>query len=169
MLAAVMDGDPDARHPLVERYFRAMQRGQEGEEELVALFAEDAVYVEPFSDEQAPHVGRAEIQVWLHASWDRSPPELTLRVDRVRVDGDLVEADWTCTSPALPAPIEGVDRYTIRDGRIARLETRFRPATPSGPAGPSKDGLTGAPRRPDDARHVEARADHPDEDPARDP
>jgi hypothetical protein len=64
MLAAVMDGDPDARHPLVERYFRAMQRGQEGEEELVALFAEDAVYVEPFSGEQAPHVGRAEIQAW---------------------------------------------------------------------------------------------------------
>lgn len=53
MLAAVMDGDPDARHPLVERYFRAMQRGQEGEEELVALFAEDAVYVEPFSGDQA--------------------------------------------------------------------------------------------------------------------
>lgn len=102
MLAAVMDGDPDARHPLVERYFRAMQRGPEGEEELVALFAEDAVYVEPFSGDQAPHVGRAEIQAWLHASWDHSPPELTLRVDRVRVDGDQVEAAWTCTSPALP-------------------------------------------------------------------
>ena len=167
MLAAV--DSEDARHAVVERYFRAMQRGREGEQELVALFAEDAVYVEPFGGDQAPHVGRAEIQAWLHASWDASPPELTLRVDRVRVDGAQVEADWTCSSPALPAPIEGVDRYTIRDGRITRLETRFRPAGPDGPAGPSKDGLTGAPRRPDDAGHVEAGADRPDEDQARGP
>lgn len=29
----------------VERYFRAMQRGPEGEDELVALFADDAVYL----------------------------------------------------------------------------------------------------------------------------
>ena len=44
----------------VERYFRAMQRGPEGEDELVALFADDAVYLEPFSD--AAHTGREAIR-----------------------------------------------------------------------------------------------------------
>ena len=36
-----------------------------------------------------------------------------LRVDRADVDGDQVQADWTCTSPALPEPVRGVDRYTM--------------------------------------------------------
>jgi ketosteroid isomerase-like protein len=126
MLAGVMDHG-DAQRSIVERYFKAMQRGPGGEDDLLALFADDAVYVEPFGGDQAPHVGTAEIRAWLKASWDSAPPELVLRVDRVQVDGDQVQADWTCTSPALPEPVRGVDRYTIRGGRIARLETRLHP------------------------------------------
>jgi ketosteroid isomerase-like protein len=126
MLAAVMDRE-DGQRSVVERYFKAMQRGPDGEDELVALFAEDAVYIEPFGGDQQPHVGTAEIRAWLRASWDDTPPELVLRVDRVLVDGDRVHADWTCTSPALPEPLRGVDHYTIRGGRIVRLETRLHP------------------------------------------
>jgi len=34
---------------LVESYFRAMQAGLSGEDELIELFADDAVYIEPFT------------------------------------------------------------------------------------------------------------------------
>jgi ketosteroid isomerase-like protein len=126
MLAGDMDRE-DVQRSVVERYFKAMQQGPDGEDDLVGLFAEDAVYIEPFGGDQAPHVGTAQIRAWLRASWDMAPPELRLRVDRVHVEGDQVRADWTCTSPALPEPLRGVDRYTIRGGRIARLETRLHP------------------------------------------
>ena len=39
---------------IAARYARAMQAGQAAEEELIALFAPDAVYVEPFSGEITP-------------------------------------------------------------------------------------------------------------------
>jgi hypothetical protein len=41
---------------------------------LAAHSAEDAVYVEPFGGDQAPHVGTAEIRAWLKASWDSAHP-----------------------------------------------------------------------------------------------
>jgi ketosteroid isomerase-like protein len=106
---------------LVERYFRAMQRGPDGEDDLVALFAEDAVYVEPFTG--GTHEGRDAIRAWLNGSRADAPPDLRLTVERVDVAGDTVEAHWTCESPAFARPATGRDRFTIRDGRIARLES----------------------------------------------
>ena len=98
-----------------------MQRGREGEDELVALFADDAVYVEPFSG--GTHEGRDAIRAWLDGSWSDAPPDLRLTVERIDVAGDTVEAHWTCESPAFARPARGRDRFTIRDGRIARLES----------------------------------------------
>jgi uncharacterized protein (TIGR02246 family) len=106
---------------VVERYFRAMQRGRDGEDELVALFAEDAVYVEPFSG--AAHEGRDAIRSWLDTSLSDAPPDLRLTVERVDVAGDTVKARWTCESPAFARPAKGRDPFTIRDGRIARPES----------------------------------------------
>src|SRR5690349_14042538 len=94
----------------IERYFAAMQRGPGGEEELLALFAEDAVYTEPFG--RTVHRGRAAIR----ASRRDAPPELRLSVDRIDVAGDEVEADWTGESPIFARPARGRDRFTIRDG-----------------------------------------------------
>jgi SnoaL-like domain/DSBA-like thioredoxin domain len=100
-----------------------MQRGRDGEDDLVALFADDAVYVEPFSD--GAHHGIEAIRAWLHGSWELAPPELTLTVDRLTADGAVVEAHWTCDSPVFARPGRGRDRFTIADDRIVRLESEW--------------------------------------------
>jgi ketosteroid isomerase-like protein len=108
---------------LLERYFRAMQRGPEGEDELVALFTDDAVYVEPFSGRT--HSGREAIREWLRSSWADQPPGIRLTVERVDVIEEVVEARWTCESDAFEAPARGRDRFTVRDGKIARLDSEL--------------------------------------------
>lgn len=100
-----------------------MQRGPEGEDELVALFAEDAVYIEPFSGQQ--HVGRDAIRGWLRASWRDQPPGIRLTVERLEVLEQVVEVSWSCESDAFARPARGRDRFTIHDGQIARLESRL--------------------------------------------
>jgi GrpB-like predicted nucleotidyltransferase (UPF0157 family)/ketosteroid isomerase-like protein len=103
---------------LVERYFTALQRGPDGEDELLGLFAEDAVFVEPFG--RSVHRGGAAIRAYLR---EDAPPELRLVVERLDVAGDQVEAEWTGESPIFARPARGRDRFTIRDGRIARLDS----------------------------------------------
>jgi hypothetical protein len=98
-----------------------MQRGPEGEDELVALFAEDATYVEPFSGGE--HHGRDAIRAWLRGSWEGQPPGLRITVERLEVIEEVVEATWVCESDAFARPARGRDRFTIRNGQIARLET----------------------------------------------
>jgi ketosteroid isomerase-like protein len=107
----------------LDRYFRAMQRGPEGEDELVALFAEDAVYIEPFSGQQ--HTGRDAIRAWLRGSLRDQPPGIRLTVDRLDVVEQTIVASWTCESDAFARPARGRDHFTIRDGRITRLESRL--------------------------------------------
>lgn len=114
--------DPRA---VVDAYFRAMQQGQIGQEALLALFADDAVYTEPFTGTPRTHEGIRAIRACVEASWAYSPPGLVLAVDRVDVDGARVLARWTCSSPAFTAPVKGQDRYLIRDGKIARLEVEI--------------------------------------------
>ncbi|MEN0061233.1 MAG: nuclear transport factor 2 family protein [Myxococcota bacterium] len=111
-------------HPIdvVQAYFHAMQGGPANRAELFALFADDAVYVEPFSGQTLTHEGRAAIEAYLAASWEQAPPDLELQVDRIDVDGDVVVSEWTCRSPALPVPYRGRDTCTVREGRIQRLE-----------------------------------------------
>ncbi|MCB9676300.1 MAG: nuclear transport factor 2 family protein [Alphaproteobacteria bacterium] len=112
-------------HDLVQRYYDAMRAGPDGHEALLALFAEDAVYVEPFSGAERTHRGHAAIRAMLRDSQADAPPDLVLVVHRIEVDAGGVFADWSCSSPVFPAPVHGTDRYVLRDGRIARLETRF--------------------------------------------
>ncbi len=109
---------------LVDRYFAAMRRGAAAEEDLVALFADDAVYVEPFSGEE-PARGRDAIRRRLRQGWEVPLPDLELDVLEVEVDGRRARSRWECRSPALPGPVRGEDRYEFADGRIARLEVRF--------------------------------------------
>jgi ketosteroid isomerase-like protein len=104
-----------------QKYFNAMQRGSEGEDELLALFAEDAVYREPFGGQTLS--GREEIGRWVRASRDQAPPDLVINVERIDVVGEVVEATWTCESPVFLEPTRGRDRFTIRDGKIERLES----------------------------------------------
>ncbi len=106
---------------LVRRYFDAMQTGADAEEDLMALFSEDAVYSTPFGEKPVTVQGREAIRSTFRASWENPPPGLEVVVDRIEADGDRVVSYWTCTSPAFPAPVTGTDRYTVRDGLIAEL------------------------------------------------
>jgi hypothetical protein len=107
----------------VESIFKAMQSGPGGEEALLALFADGAVLVEPFSGEPKTHVGKDAIRGSFRDQWESPPPDLKLTLDRVDLDGPLVRAEWTCASPVFPTPMRGYDLFTLNDdGRIARLE-----------------------------------------------
>lgn len=113
---------------VVDQYFRCMQDGAAAADALFALFADDAVYTEPFSGSVRTHRGRAAIEACLRGSWQATPPDLVLTVDRVDVDGDTVTSLWTCTSPVFPGPMRGRDVCVVRDGRIASLDVSFLPA-----------------------------------------
>lgn len=110
---------------VIERYYRAMEVGSP--EQMDGLFEDDAVYTEPFSKGGAPtsHAGRSEIVGWLAASFKAGNKDVTITLDRLDVDGDVVVAEWTCVGPMLPGPMKGHDRYKVRGGRIARLDTRL--------------------------------------------
>lgn len=108
---------------LVDRFFQAMRTGPSSEPELMALFAEDAVLVEPFTGHPRTHQGKAAIRDSYRESWKSPPPDMKITLHRVDLDGDCIRTQWTCTSPAFPGPMRGEDRFTLRDGRIHRLET----------------------------------------------
>ena len=110
---------------LIDRYFAAMRRGAAAEEEMMALFADDAVYVEPFTDAAGPAVGREAVRARLRLGWEYPLPDMELDVLEVEIDGPVARSRWECRSPALPAPVHGEDRYEIRDGKITRLEVRL--------------------------------------------
>jgi len=109
---------------LVQRFFHAMQAGADGAATLLALFADDAVYVEPFSGEERTHEGIDAIREALRPGWEQPLPDLSITVDRVDTDGDRITADWTCRSPALPGGEgHGTNVFHVDGGRIQRLHT----------------------------------------------
>jgi hypothetical protein len=115
----------------VDELFRAMQAGPAGEEAMMRLFAEDAVFVEPFSGAPQTHVGLSAIRQSFRDQWKNPAPDLTLVLDRVDLDGPRVRAEWTCTSPAFSSPMRGYDLFTLgREGKIARLEIIVTEAPP---------------------------------------
>lgn len=108
---------------IVDNLFKAMQMGPDGEELMMSLFADDAVLIEPFSGKPRTHEGLDAVREAFRDSWkEPPPPDMKLVLDRADRDGDRVRAEWTCTSPVFPAPMRGYDLFTIRDGKITRLE-----------------------------------------------
>ena len=110
---------------IVDRYFAAMRRGAAAEEEMMALFSDDAVYVEPFTGESSPWVGKEAVRTALRQGWEQPLPDLELVVTRVDIRSDGASSEWVCRSPGLPGPVAGRDEYTIVDGLITRLEVRI--------------------------------------------
>ena len=108
-------------HETIDAYFAAMRRGDAAEEELMALFAVDAVYIEPFTGE-GPAIGAEAVRDRFRLGWQQPLPDLELDVLSVEIDGRYARSTWECRSPALPGPMRGEDRYVIENGRIARLE-----------------------------------------------
>jgi uncharacterized protein (TIGR02246 family) len=108
---------------LVERVSEAMQAGPAGKEDMLALFTDDAVLVEPFSGERKTFEGIESIRERYTAMVaEPRPPDFRLQIDRIDTDGKQVITDWTCTSAVFPGPMKGESRYIIRDGKIQRLE-----------------------------------------------
>ena len=115
-------GVSKAEKDIVERVFKAMQVGLEAEDEMMALFADDAVFTEPFSGEPRTHEGKAAIRKCFIDMWSENGPDVELIVDRVDLDGDKIRAEWTCKAPVFEVPMRGVDRFCIEDGLIQYLE-----------------------------------------------
>ena len=116
---------PVSERELVEHYFQAMRTGAIASDEIVDSFAEDAVYIEPFSGEPLAHVGKEAIRQSFIDSQRNAPPDMTLTLDQVEIDSECIRSVWTCSSPAFAHPIRGEDIWTIRSGKIVRLETSF--------------------------------------------
>lgn len=111
-------------------FFIAMQTGASAEQDMMALFADDAVYIEPFTGRPVEHRGKEAIRRVMRQGWARPLPEMRIAVDHLAIDGNRVVAQWTCFSSGLPGGRgRGTNTFTIQDGRIVRLETTLTPNT----------------------------------------
>jgi ketosteroid isomerase-like protein len=99
-----------------------MQAGPAGERLMLSLFHEDAVFIEPFGGRPVTHRGHDAIRASFNQQTAQPLPDMQLTLDRVDMDGAVVRAEWTCSSSAFPGPMRGHDLFTIRDGKITRLE-----------------------------------------------
>lgn len=110
--------------PEISNFFLAMQAGSAAAPAMEALFADDAVYEEPFSGSPRLHEGRSAIVAAMQAGWLQPLPEMHLRIDRAETNGNTIAIDWTCWSPALPGGAgRGRNEFELREGRIVRLKT----------------------------------------------
>ena len=122
----------ESNRKVVENLFKAMQAGPSGEDEMMSLFADDAVFIEPFSGQVRTHEGKTAIRVSFQEMWREPVPDLQLTLDRVDLDGERLRAEWTCTSPVFPQPMRGYDLFTIGLGKISRLEITVTDMPPMG-------------------------------------
>ncbi len=120
-------------HKTVESLFKAMQLGPSGEEAMMALFHDDAVFIEPFSGVPLTHTGAAAIRGSFKEMWSQPLPDMRLVLERADLAGAQVRAEWTCHASVFPEPMRGYDLFTIRDGRISRLEIVVTSAPESPP------------------------------------
>lgn len=112
---------------ITNRFFAAMQTGATAENEMIGLFADDAVYVEPFTGKVRTHNGKDAIRATMRDAWKRPMPDVRIEIDRIDVSGDSVRARWTCYSSTLPGGKgSGENLFTLRDGKITRLETSLK-------------------------------------------
>ena len=110
----------------VNKFFAAMQTGASAEEEMMALFHDDAVYIEPFTGKVRTHNGKIEIRTCMRDGWKYPQPDMRIEIDQLIVEGHEVFAQWTCYSPGLPGGFgKGENRFTLKDGLISRLETKI--------------------------------------------
>ena len=121
-----------ADRAIVDNLFKAMQAGPAGEEQMLSLFHEDAVFIEPFGGQPQTHRGAREIRQSFKGMWEQPLPDMRLVLDRVDMDGQQLRAEWTCHSSVFPEPMKGHDLFTIRNGKIARLEIVVTSAPPGG-------------------------------------
>jgi ketosteroid isomerase-like protein len=111
----------ESTQELIDGYYAAMRRGPEAEADMIALLADDIVYIEPFTSPGEPAVGIEAVRARLRSGWETPLPEMELDVIAVDIRGDTATTRWECRSPALPTPARGTDTYTFAGGKITRL------------------------------------------------
>jgi ketosteroid isomerase-like protein len=116
----------------IEQYLASMQAGPGGIDDLVALFEDDATYVEPFSGQPRVHSGKAEIRAFFEYALEHHLNGVRLTLDRLDIDSGRLRSEWTCHIPMFKGPMRGFDLLTLRDGRIVRLETTVTEFPPQG-------------------------------------
>lgn len=108
----------------VSNFFLAMQAGKPGKEALEAMFAEDAVYEEPFTGTTRRHEGRAAIMAAMALGWEMPMIDTRIEVRSAETKGGEVHVAWTCHSPSIPGGKgSGLNRFVFRDGLIVSLLT----------------------------------------------
>ncbi|HXV61927.1 MAG TPA: nuclear transport factor 2 family protein [Vicinamibacteria bacterium] len=108
---------------VVERLFQAMEGGPEGEEPMMELFSDGAVFIETFTGRRREHVGREAIRrTYRELFSNPPPPDMKLQLHRVDRDGERVRAEWSCMSSSYLEPRRGFDLFTVRNGEIEKLE-----------------------------------------------
>ncbi len=107
---------------IIEDLFKAMQTGPAAENDLLALFAEDGVLVEPFTGQMQTHQGKPAIKASLVPMWSNRAPDMKIKLDRVDMQDSTIRAEWTCTASVMPGPMRGYDLFQIQGGKIKRLE-----------------------------------------------
>lgn len=113
--------------PEISNFFLAMQAGRAGAPTMAALFAEDAIYEEPFSGPIVTHTGRAAIMAVMEQGWNFPLPDIHLVIDRAETTAGRIAIDWTCNSPALPGGKgQGRNIFTLKDGKIVHLVTTLK-------------------------------------------
>jgi len=116
---------------VIEDSFKAMQAGPAGEEAMMALFADAAVFVEPYTGSRRTHSGKDAIRATFKEMWGRPGPPVTIRMDRLDADGVDLRAEWTCSSPAFPKPMKGYNVFRIGAGdKITHMEIFITDAPP---------------------------------------
>jgi hypothetical protein len=111
----------------ISNFFLAMQAGAQGGDAMEKVLAPDATYEEPFTGKPMTHRGRDAILTAMRAGWAQPLPSMHIEIDRAETRADEVLIEWTCYSPALTGGAgRGTNRFTLKDGKIARLVTTFR-------------------------------------------
>ncbi|MFM8356383.1 MAG: nuclear transport factor 2 family protein [Gammaproteobacteria bacterium] len=101
----------DAKH-VVELFWRTQDAGDYSA--LVALFAEDAVVVDPF---YGTFTGREAIAGFMALmNTEMAGRQIAFRLVECSGGGDTAWAQWTALTPA--GPIDGVGVYRVRDGLL---------------------------------------------------
>ncbi len=110
----------------ITNFFLAMQAGAIGADALMALFAEDAVYVEPFTGEVRRHEGRDAILKAMALGWEMPMIDTRIEVLSAQVEGEVVDLAWACHSPSIPGGRgSGRNRFILREGLIVELVTEL--------------------------------------------
>lgn len=108
----------------ITNFFLAMQAGPSGAALLGELFADDAIYSEPFSGATEPHKGREAILSAFDGSRSDDFDDAVIHLGSIEVNGEEITVGWTCFSKAIPGGQgSGTNVFTLRDGLIVSLVT----------------------------------------------